>query len=60
LEFVSVYPTILIGLVTAGDEFLLVVLDADNVLPATGKGKGASSLVKDEDVEVAVYGHLAV
>ena len=50
----SVYPTILVGLVSARDENLLVILDLDDVLPVAGETVGTDSLVEDEYVEVTV------
>ena len=57
---VYVYPTILVGLVTTWDEFFLVVLDADNVFPATRKGKGTYRFVENENVEMPIHRHCAI
>ena len=49
-----IYPAVLVGLVSARDENLLMVLDLDDVLPAAGETVGTGGLVEDEDVEVTV------
>ena len=60
ITFSLIYPAILVRLVTAWDEILLVVLDADDVFPATGEAVGTCGLVEDKDVEVTIDGPLGV
>jgi hypothetical protein len=40
----SVYPSILVGLVSARDENLLVILDLDDVFPAAGETVGTGNV----------------
>ena len=57
---ILIYPSVLVGLVSARDENLLVILDLDDVLPAAGETVGTGGLVEDKDVEVTVNGPLGV
>ena len=55
-----IYPSVFVGLVSTGDEILLMVFDSDDMLPATGETVGAGGLVEDEDVEVTINRPLGV
>ena len=55
-----IYPTVLVGFVSARDEYFLVILDADDVFPAAGKTVCTGGLVEDEDVEVTIDRSLCV
>ena len=57
---IYIYPPVLVRLVSARDKILLVVLDADNVLPAAGETVGTRGLIEDKDVEVTVNRPLGV
>ena len=56
----SIYPSVLVGLVPTRNENLLVVLDLDDVLPAAGETVGTRGLIEDKDVEVTVNRPLGV
>ena len=54
-SLIYLYPSVLAGFVSAWNEILLVVLDANDVFPAAGEAIGTCCLIQDKDVEVTVY-----
>jgi len=53
-------PSVLVGLVSARDEILLMIFDADDVFPAAGETVGSGGLIEDKDVEMTIDGSLGV